>query len=106
MTLTFVDGTITSTASEASLFDVTANAHYATYVNLHNMTSAETIVLKVYVLDENGATMRIFKTITLSGVQSDPAGFLSFLPAQQYKVTIQRTAGSDRAYTWLRVEVT
>jgi len=106
MTLTTTSGSTTSTSSEANLFDITGTAHYATEIFLHNMTATETIVLKVYFKDDNGATMRLYKTITLSGVQAEPAGFISFLPARQYKVTIQRTAGSDRAYTWDRIEVT
>jgi hypothetical protein len=107
MGLTFYNGTITSTTSEANLFDITGNAHYATYIYLHNMASGDTVVIRTYVKDVNATTMRLYKPVTISGAQTaDPTGFLAFMAATQYKVTIQRTAGSDRAYTWLRVEVT
>ena len=106
MVLTFVDGTLTTTASEQNLFDVTADAHYATYIFTHNMASGDTVVIKIYVKDQNGATMRLYHTATLTGAQTDPAYFIPFLPTKQYKVSIQRTGGTDRAYTWQRVEVT
>src|SRR5687768_8594358 len=106
MTLTFTDGTITTTASEQNLFDVTADAYYATHIFLHNMTATETFVIKVYVKDQNAATMRVHSTITRSGVQSDPAGFIAPMATKQYRVSIQRTAGTDRAVTWQRIDQT
>lgn len=106
MTLTAFDGTITTTSSEQNLFDRTGTAHYATYIYLHNMTATETVVIKVYLKDVNATTMRALEPITLTGVQSDPVGYIAYHTAAQYKVTIQRTGGSDRAFTWLRYEVT
>lgn len=106
MALTFTDGTITTSASEQNLFDVTADAHYATHIFLHNMTASETFVIKVYVKDQNATTMRLYHTGTLTGVQSDPAYFIPFLPTKQYRVSIQRTAGTDRAVTWQRIDQT
>lgn len=103
MTLTFTNGTITSSATEQNLFDITTDDHYATYIFTHNMTATETIVIKVYVRDENASTMRTYQTETLTGVQADPAIFIPFVPTKQYRVSIQRTAGTDRAFTWLRV---
>lgn len=70
------------------------------------MASGDTYVIKVYVKDQNGATMRIAKTATLSGAQTDPAAYLPFVPTKQYKVTIQRTAGSNRTFTWQRAVIT
>lgn len=104
MVLTFSNGTITTTASEQNLFDVTGDKYYATHIFLHNMTGTETFVIKVYVYDTNGTTYRLYQTETLTGSQSDPCVFIPFLPTPQYKVSIQRTAGTDRAVTWLRAE--
>lgn len=104
MGYTFYDGTITTDATEQNLFDITGNAHYFTYIFLHNMQSGDTITLKVYIKDINGNAMRLIKSTSVSNAQTE-SGFFSFLPATQYKVTIQRTAGTDRAYTWERIEV-
>lgn len=107
MPLTEADGTITTTASEQDLFDITAGPKYfSTIIFLNAMTSTETFIIKVYVYDTNGATYRVYQTITLTGVQSDPAGYIPTLLSSQYKVTIQRTAGTDRAVTWKRFEQT
>jgi len=105
MTLNFTSGSITSSASEQTIFDVTANEHYASFIFTQNMTASETIIIRIYVLDSNTATMRLYEEQSISGVQADPAYFVPFVPAQEYKVTIQRTAGSDKSYTWLRTEV-
>ena len=105
MAMNFFNNSITTTASEANLFDVTANAHYATYLFTNNMQNGDTVVVKWYVKDVEGATMRLFESVTLENAQTLPSFFISFLQATQYKVTIQRLAGTDRAFNWLRVEV-
>lgn len=104
--MTFNTGTITSSTSEQNLFDVTAEAHFAFYLFTHNMAANDSITIRVYLLDEEGTTMRKIETLILEHAQSDPIWFYPFLPAQQYKVSIQRTAGTDRSYNWTRMEVT
>ena len=106
MATNFFDNNITTTASEQNLFDITGDAHYATYIFTHNMASGDNITIKVYVKDQNGSAMRLFDTITLQDAQANPAYFISFLPAKQYKVSIQRISGTDRNFTWQRIEVT
>ena len=104
MVLTEANGTITTTTSAQDLFDITALKHFATTVYTHNMVAGDEIELIVYVLDSNGSTMRKYRTKRIKDAQTDPAFFIPFLPASQYKVTIQRIAGTDRAYTWTRHE--
>lgn len=106
MALTFTNGTITTSASEQNLFDVTADKYFATYLFLHNMTGTETFVIKVYIYDANGATYRLYQTEipTFEEVQNNPCVHIPFMATPQYKVSIQRTAGTDRAVTWLRME--
>src|SRR5574339_229632 len=106
MATNFFDNNITTSASEQNLFDVTGDAHYSTFIFAHNMATGDTVTIRVYVKDQNGAAMRLFDVITLQDSQTSPAYFVPFLPAKQYKVSIQRTAGTDRNFTWLRVEVT
>jgi len=105
MTLTFTSGSKTTTSSESNFFDVTADRFFGMWVYLHNMTASETFRIKVYSLDSNTSTMRVYSTYDISGVQADPAFFIPMLPDREYKVTIQRTGGSDRAVTWKRIEV-
>lgn len=102
----FTDGTTTTAATETNLFDIAADNHYATWLFLHNMTATETFVIRVYVRDQNTLTMRLYEQETITGVQSIPAVFIPFVTTKQYRVSIQRTAGTDRAVTWQRIETT
>jgi hypothetical protein len=104
MAFTKTAGSTTTTASEANLFDVTADKDYSCWLFLHNMTASETFVFKVYTLDSQTSTMRMYMTQTYTGVQTEPAVFINNVPAAQYRVSQQRTAGTDRAVTWLRIE--
>lgn len=106
MVVTFNDGTITSSNVAQNLFDVSVDRHYATYIFTHNMAAIDSIEIKVYVRDQNTNTMRTYTTQTLTGIQEDPAFFVPFLPTKQYRVTLRTLAGSNKVYTWQRVEVT
>lgn len=70
------------------------------------MTATDTVEIKVYVKDQQAGVMRTYTTQSLSGSQIDPAFFVPFVPTKQYKVTLKRTAGTDRVYNWQRIEVT
>ena len=102
----FQDGNITTTSSEQNIFDVTGEAHYSFYIFCDAMVAGDKIQIKIYVYDSEDTTYRVIETIPLEGAQPDPAYFYSFLPNQQYKVTIQRILGTDRNYSWQRHEVT
>ncbi len=105
MVTTWTSGSITSSASEQNIWNVTADEHFAGWIFTHNMTAAETIVIRIYVKDQDSGTItRTFQTITLTGVQTDAAYYIPWLPTKQHKVTIQRTAGTDKAYPWMRAE--
>ena len=108
MALTEADGTLTTSASEQNFFDITTGGpkYFTTIVFTHNMTSTETFVFKVYVYDSNASTSRLFDTITLTGDQTNDAYYIPTLISSQYKVSVQRTAGTDRAVTWKRFEHT
>lgn len=101
------NGTITTSATEQTLFDITADKNYATWIFAQNMTSTDTVEIKVYVKDQQGNAMRVYTTQTIQGTQADPAYFVPFVPTKQYKVTIKRTLGTtDKAFTWQRIEIT
>lgn len=107
MTTTFTNGTITTSATEQTLFDITADKNYATWIFANAMTSTDTVEIKVYVKDQQGNAMRVYTTQTLTGTQTDPAYFVPFVPTKQYKVTIKRTLGTtDKVYNWMRIEIT
>jgi hypothetical protein len=105
MALTFTDGNITTDGTEQTLWDVTADKHFAGWVFTDNMTGAETISIKVWVQDTNdSATLKKYIDTEITGAQGTPAFFIPYVPNKQHKVTIQRTAGSDVVYYWQRAE--
>jgi len=101
----FTNGTLTTTGGEDILFDVVADKYFSTWIFAHNMTSAETLRIRGYILDENANTMRLFIDESISGVQASPGWYIHLLPAIEYRITITRTAGTDKVYTWLRAEI-
>jgi hypothetical protein len=107
MTLTFTDGSITTSVAEQDLFDITADEHFATWLFFHNMQSGDIMQVKVYVRDQNTTTSRIYenRTVTFSDVSSSPSIFIPFVSTKRYRVTIQRTGGVDRDVTWQRAQV-
>ena len=106
MVTSFASGSISTTTAEKVVFDVTADEFFTTWMFAHNMQSGDTVIIRVYVKDQDSAVMRIASSHTLTGVQDPPGLFIPFVPSKQYKVTIQRTGGSQRTYTWLRSETT
>jgi len=105
MVLTHADGTVTTDGTEQNLFAITANLkHYATWLFTHNMAGGDTIQIRVYVRDENTPAERKYIDTEISGAQASPAFFVPFIPSLEYRVSIERTAGTDRTYTWVRAE--
>ena len=104
MALSFVDGNVTTDGTEQNLFDITADNHFATWIFTHNMASGDSVTIKVYVYDNNATTLRLYESVTLTDAQSIPAMFIPFIPTKEYKVSIQRVAGTDRNYTWQRMQ--
>lgn len=105
MALTFTSGSTTTTTSEADLFSpVTSDAYHGCHIFLHNMAAGDTFVFKVYTYDNNTTTLRVFDTITKTDAQTNPAFFVPMIPTRQYKITVQKTVGTNRAVTYDRVE--
>jgi hypothetical protein len=100
--VTFTAGTYTTTASEANMFtDVVDDKLHGVLIFLHNMTATETFVFKIYLYDPNGTpAFRLFDSITLTGVQAIPARYVPLIPSRQYRITVQRTAGTDRVINY------
>lgn len=106
MAIGFTDGTVTTTSSEATVIDSVADSAFSMWVFLHNMTATETFRIKIYAFDNNAGALRLYDSKDYSGVQASPAVYIPTLPTKEFKVSIQRTAGTDRAVTWQLVQFT
>ncbi len=93
-------GNETTNGSEQLLFTQAAVNHYAAYIYTQNMQLGDELTIRVFVLDDDGIALRKYLDIALTGIQLSPAVFIPFIPTGQYRLTIQRTAGVDRNYTW------
>lgn len=103
---TFADGTVTTDGTEQILHNFTSATPAAGIVKLvldtTNMASGNTTIIRAY-KKSSGGNLRKFVETTYTNAQTVPlkeTDPLSFAHATQLKVTIQRTAGTDRAYDW------
>lgn len=96
MTLTFTAGTKSVTASETDIFTIlTTQNYYGIYLFVNNMASGHTVDVKIYIWDNTDSVYRLLDTHQFIGVQTDTAKFIPLLPLRRFKVTVQRTGGSD-----------
>jgi hypothetical protein len=99
------DGSQATTSSEVELFTpITLDLTSWCTVNLHNLVSGDAIRIKTYVYDVNTTTIRVIYNdrVSYSHIKDDPVYYVPPLPTDNFRVTIQRVAGSDRTVTWRR----
>lgn len=107
MGFTKTAGTITTTTTEADLFDVSGDKDYSCWIFLQNMQAGDSYEFKVYVYNVGEPNMRIYRSETFTGSvggTGEPAVFVPNLPTSQYKITVKRLAGVDRVVHWTRIE--
>jgi len=80
--------------------------HYSAWIHMTNLASGDTIILRVYKWEPNNSVYELYeeKQVTYNDLKTfennQTAIFLPFIPAQKYKVTIEQTAGTLRAFPW------
>jgi len=103
-TVTDSDTTLTDGTVQV-LTDVTDNKYFTFKLNTTNMASGDTVVLKIYDKVLNTSTLALVTQETYTDAQTLP---IKFLPPQwiteEIKITLQRTAGTDRNYEWALLE--
>jgi hypothetical protein len=105
MVLSFTNGNVTTDGTEQSLWNITADKHFAGWIFLNNMGVNEVISVRIYVQDENdSASLKKYIDTSISGSQGTPAFFIPYVPSKQHKVTVQLTAGSNIVLYWQRAE--
>ena len=57
MGITFTPGSTTADGTEQTLYDITADNHFATFIFTNNMASGDTLEVRIYTYDEQGTTM-------------------------------------------------
>ena len=105
MVLSFTNGNVTTDGTEQSLWNITADKHFAGWVFLNNMGANEVISVRIYVQDtDNSGALKKYIDTSISGAQGTPAFFIPYVPTKQHRVTVQLTAGSNITLYWQRAE--
>jgi len=106
MVLSFdADGSQAITSTETFLFgEQTTEATYFCYVHLNTMASGDVYIIRTYVEDGNASVPRVIyeDTISFSDIDGQPTYYIPPLPTQTFRVSIQKTSGTDRTFTWQR----
>ena len=105
MVLSFTNGNVTTNGTEQTVWNITADKHFAGWLFLNNMGANEVISVRIYVQDtDNSGALKKYIDTSISGAQGTPAFFIPYVPTKQHKVTVQLTAGSNIAVYWQRAE--
>ncbi len=93
-------GSLLTNGTEQQIVNITSLNHFAAYIFTEAMVLNDKLTIRVFVLDDQGAVLRKYLDVELLDVQATPAVFIPFVPANQYRITLQRTGGVDRTYNF------
>jgi hypothetical protein len=97
-------GDLTADGTEQTLWDVTTNKWFSGWIDLENMASGDTTVIKTYVkVRSTGvATLSLWSVDTYVDAQTNkPIVFVAPMPSDiEFKVTLTQSAGTNRVYPW------
>lgn len=103
--VSLTDGSQLVTDTETNLFDLdTSVLYYAVWIDLTPILAADTFRIKVYVDEANAGTERTYLDESMVGVQAPSMIFIPPIPADHLRVTMQRTAGTNRTFAWRRAD--
>jgi hypothetical protein len=92
--------------TEHTLFNPTTNKWFSGWVDLTNMTSTDTVEIRIYVIAKTAGSYIIYTIDSFTGVQTEPLYHAPSLPSDiGYKCTLKQTAGTARTYDWKFYEV-
>jgi hypothetical protein len=100
-------GTQTATiTTEHTLTTQTGNKFYTGYVDLTNMVTGDTTVIKVSVIAKTAGSHILYWSGSYTGAQANSLVYIPPLPSDiSYKITLTQSAGTGRTYDWRVYEV-
>jgi len=96
-------GDLTADGTEQQLLDDTTNKWFSGWVDLENMASGDTVILRYYIKARSAgvATLSKWTTDTYTNAQTNPMVFIAPLPSDiEIKITLQQTTGTNRVYPY------
>ena len=94
-------GSLTTTSSEQDLSTQSSANVWVLAVDTANMVNGDEIVIRIYGKARTSDTERLLYVSRFAHVQSDPLKLSPPVPTpHHFRATLQRIAGTDRAYPW------
>jgi glycerol uptake facilitator-like aquaporin len=94
------EGTLTANGTEQTVFESAEQGVFEGWIDLANMASGDTTVIKIYVKTKTDGTYRLYDSASYSDAQLNPAVHIIDLAAKGFKVTLQQTSGSYKTYDY------
>lgn len=92
---TLADGT------EQTLFTTSTSNHYTASIDLSNMQSGDTLIIRAYKKVLTGSSFAEVIKETFLGAQDAPNFYIPFISCPfGYQLTIEQTGGTNRNYDW------
>ena len=106
MVLSFdADGSQLVTDAETDLFAAQTDPKtYWCKVFCNNMADGDIYIIRTYVQDENALTTRVLNedTVHFADIKNQPTYYIPPVPTNSFRVTVQKSSGTDRTFTWRR----
>jgi len=95
------EGSITADGSEQTVSAITASGTYVAVIDTANMQAGDALTIRVKVRVRDGGTIRTMYIVSLADAQDEPIA-VSAPVGSPYgmTVTIEQTAGTNRAYPY------
>jgi hypothetical protein len=95
------NGTLTADGTEQTVREYTGTGKLHVYIDTFSMAAGDTTVIRQFMKIKAAGTYRKFAEETYSGAQALPLLHIVVRPNKNgVKVTLQQTAGTNRAYDW------
>jgi hypothetical protein len=97
-------GDLTADGTEQTLIDDTTNKWFSGYIDLENMISGDTVIIKTYikVRSTGVSTLTLWSVDTYINAQTNKQiVFCAPMPSDvEFKITLTQTVGTFRVFPW------
>lgn len=92
--------------TEHTLFNPTTNKWFSGYIDVTNMTTGDTVEVRVYTIVKTAGSYILYSLTTLVDAQTLNLYHIPSFPSDiGFKVTLKQTVGTARTYDWKFYEV-
>ena len=74
--------------------------NYATTIFFDELIPPDEITIRVYKFDKFAAVEKLYRSVLIQGLLTDPNVEINWLPTESYRVSCQQTVGTLKTITW------